>query len=196
MLIVTRGFRSMLLSSYSQFVRSGGDLELPALVAVALEHRDPVLDALLTIEHWNYDRLVGRYREAFGAERVVVMSYELLRGDPLAFARALEARLGLDPGPVERERVNASLSGEEMAWYPRLARLARKVPSSRAYRLYVAAAFTNRLRVPIRVLQRLSPAPPITDSAIPDELMEPFRGLANSLRGDPFYAPYAAEYLW
>lgn len=195
-LIVTRGFRSMILSSYSQYVRSGGDMDLPTLVATVLEHRDPRLNALLTVEHWNYDRLVGQYRAAFGADGVVVMPYELLRDDPVAFTRALEGRLGLDPGPVERERVNVSLSGEELAWYPRLARIARKVPSGRAYRLYVGAAFTNRLRLPIRVLQRLRPAAPVNASVIPDEVLEPFRGLADSLRDDPLYAPYAADYLW
>ena len=67
-----------------------------------------------------------------------------------------------------------------MAWYPRLARAVRGIPVCALYRLCAAAAFSNRLRLPIRVLQRLHPATPVTAAMIPDEALEPFRGVANS----------------
>ncbi|HEY0153586.1 MAG TPA: sulfotransferase [Longimicrobium sp.] len=195
-LVVTRGFRSMILSRYSQFLRTGGDVELPVLLASALGTADAPPEARIEVEHWDYDALIGKYRAAFGAHGVVVMPYELLRDDPAAFTAALEARLGLDPAPPPPGRVNASLTGEEMAWYPRLARAVRRVPLASLHRLYAGAAFTNRLRLPIRLLQRLRPATPVTAAMIPDAALEPFRGVADSLRSDPLYAPYAAEYLW
>jgi len=59
-LIVTRGFRSMILSSYSQFVRSGGYADLADLVAMA---RKGEHDWLADLAPWDYDRLIGAYRD-------------------------------------------------------------------------------------------------------------------------------------
>ena len=39
------------------------------------------------------------------------------------------ARLGIDPHPPSRERINESLSPIEMYWYPRLTRFVRRIPS-------------------------------------------------------------------
>lgn len=189
-LIVTRGFRSMILSSYSQFVRSGGDAELGQLAAVAMAgpgHAE--------FDYLVYDHLIGAYTERFGAGNVIVMPYELLRDDPHAFTRILSERLGIEPVQGSRERVNESLSPVEMYWYPRLTRIARKIPSRRVFRRYVGAAFYNRLRTPIRILQRLRPGTPITDALIPDEVVELFRGRAESLRNNPLYEHYKADYL-
>lgn len=194
-LIVTRGFRSMLLSSYSQYVRSGGDSDFADLVAHALSHRGGDGHHLVTVEHWNYDRFLAAYREAFGAGQVLVLPYELLRDDPGRFVALLEERLGLDPFEMPLERLNPTLSGEEMAWYPRFARALRKLGSRRLFALYVRAAFSNRLRRPIRLAQRIRPARPVTAGLLPDEVVEGFRGCAETLRSDPLYAPYAADYL-
>ena len=56
-LIVTRGFRSMILSSYSQYVRSGGADSLEWLCGAA---------GKAGADSWNYDFLIGLYRKAFG----------------------------------------------------------------------------------------------------------------------------------
>ena len=189
-LIVTRGFRSMILSTLSQYVRTGGDVDLLQMVRTAHEQRDP-----RWVESWDYDTLIAAYRSAFGAENVFVMPYELLRDDADAFLRTLASRLGIDAVPAGRERVNESLSPVELYWYPRLTRFMRRVPTSRLLRKYVDAALHNRLRRPIAVLQRLRPGTPFTAEAIPDGLVELFRGRAESLRGNPLYAPYAADYL-
>jgi hypothetical protein len=188
-LIVTRGFQSMILSTYSQFVRSGGHLDFADLVAVAQSGRFDL------IAPWDYDRLIRTYVEAFGAENVLVMPYELLRDDAAAFTRILAARLGIEQMASSHERVNESLSPVEMAWYPRIARVLRRVPSRRFFRLYVAAAFRNRLRIAIVFLQRLRPRNAVTAAALPSEVLESFRGKAESLRGNPLYSAYAADYL-
>ena len=58
-LVVTRGFRSIILASYSQYVRSGGHAGL----AEAFEGG---------WEAWDYDHLIRLYSEAFG-DRLIVM---------------------------------------------------------------------------------------------------------------------------
>lgn len=184
-LLLTRGFRSMILSSYSQYVRSGGDRDLQELIANGREG-----------DVWDYDSLVGLYASAFGETNVIVMPYELLRDDEEKFIREIEGRLGLAHFRPAPGRVNPSLSGEEMSWYPRLTRTVRRLPIGRPLRmLYLRGAMANRFRAPIRILQRLSPARPVTATMIPDELLEGFRGNAERLRHNSLFAPYASDYL-
>lgn len=195
-LIVTRGFRSMILSSYSQYVRSGGDSAFEDLIAHALAARGEDDHPLVSTGHWNYDRLIAGYREAFGAGNVIVMPWELLRDDPAAFVAALEDRLGLDPWPASHERLNPTLSPVEMAWYPRLTPRARKLLPASLFRLYVGAAFRNRLGSLIGFLQRIRPLQPVSESLLPDEVVEGFRDCARSLAANPLYGPYAGDYLF
>jgi len=189
-LLVTRGFRSIWFSGYSEFIRGGGD---PAELERRAEADRREADA------WNYDRIIGLYRHAFG-DRLIVMPYEMLRDDPGGFARELERRLGLDHHPPPRERVNRALEAAELSWYPRLTRVVRALPVGmglrrRLFGLYVRAIRANRLHGPVRLLQAIRPLPPVTADGITDDMLERFRGTAESLRGDPLYAPYAKDYL-
>ena len=153
-LIVTRGFRSMILSSYSQYVRSGGAEDLEALFGE--EQEDP----------WHYDFVADLYRRAFGAERVLILPYELLRDDREAFGSAIARWLGIDPHPLPRETVNRSLSPVELRWYPRITRAIERLPVGAPARRWLlhrhaAAAMANRRRRAIGLLQRLRPAAPV-----------------------------------
>jgi len=185
-LIVTRGFRSMILSSFSQYARTGGDIPFEEQLATGRFESAP----------WNYDALIARYAKAFGEQNVIVLPWELLRDDAAAFTRVLEERLGLDHFAGSPARLNPSLSPVELYWYPRLTRRLRALPiGPRLRALYVRGAFRNRFRWPIAVLQRLRPGAPVTADAIPDRVLETFRGKAESLRANPLYAPYARDYL-
>jgi len=194
-LIVTRGFKSMILSSYSQFVRAGGAVDLVDLVDSAVTRRGREFEYLASRAPWDYDHLVGAYRNAFGAENVIVLPYELLRDDPDEFTRCIALRLDIDHVAVPRQRINESLSPAAMYWYPRLTRLMRRIPSRKLFDVYVRAAFHDRLGMVVRLLQRLRPGTPVTAAAIPDEVVAAFRGRAESLRTNPLYAPYASDYL-
>jgi hypothetical protein len=189
-LIVTRGFRSMILSSLSQYARSGGESDPHARMRAAKTDLDP-----RRFEMWHYDFLIALYERAFGAENVIVLPYELLRDDPDAFTDTLSTRLGIDPHPPSRERVNESLSPVELVWYPRLTRFMRRIPSRRLFDRYILAALRNDLRRPIAWLDRLKPRTPFTAESIPDEVVNALRGHAESLCGNPLYAAYAADYL-
>ncbi|HYK04893.1 MAG TPA: hypothetical protein VE974_24275 [Thermoanaerobaculia bacterium] len=183
-LIVTRGFRSMIFSSYSQYIRSGAGVPLEEFVT------DPLLD-----RPWDYDRVIGMYRGAFGAEQVLVMPYELLRDDVDRFVRTLEERLGLAHFVAATGRVNTALSPAEMYWYPRLTRLVQRLPiGSRLKRIYLRGIFRNRFRPAIALLQRMRPGTPVTEDAIPEPLIAAYRDKARTLREDPLYTPYAREY--
>lgn len=187
-LVVTRGFRSMILSSYSQYVRSGGRDDGARFVE-ALRSGNEMID------YWHYDAFLDMYAQTFGASNVVVLPYELLRDDVDAFIGTLADRLGIDAVAAPRQRVNEALSPVELLWYPRLTRWVRRMPSHRLRTLYLRAALQNRLRAPIALLQRLRPGAPFTLNDIPDEMIAAFRGRSESLRANPLYAPYAAEYL-
>lgn len=183
-LIVTRGFRTVIMSAYSQYVRIGGQASLEDLFSQEdVEH------------YWRYDDVIQSYRRRFGSAAVIVLPYERLRDDPEAFCQDIETRLGLDHGPVSRDRVNQALSPTELRWYPRLAALANRLPFGAAERVR-RAAFTNRLRIPIQALQAVHPLPPVTSSLVTDALLERFRGQADGLRQDSLYAPYADDYLF
>lgn len=183
-LIVTRGFRSMIFSSFSQYVRSGAGVPFEEYVT------HPLIGS-----PWDYDRVIGMYRAAFGEEKVIVMPYELLRDDADRFARTIEERLGLAHFVSEPERLNKSLSAIEMYWYPRITRAVRKLPiGARLRRMYLRGAFLNRFRGAIAVLQRVRPGTPVTPDAIPEHVISAYRAKARTLRDNPLYAPYARDY--
>lgn len=184
-LIVTRGFRSMALSGYSQYVRIGGNYSLEDTL------RRPYLGTF----EWNYDELIRLYRAAF-PDRVIVMPYELLAEDSDAFLRILAERMDIQHHEFRRERVNPSLSPVELRWYPRFARVVGAVAGhrTRLWRLYAHLVFNNKLCFPIRVANRLWPAPPLSEESVPDEKMRPLGALAKELVNDPLYARYRTDY--
>jgi hypothetical protein len=174
-LIVTRGFRSMLLSSYSQYVRTGGALDFADYCASGLE------------AVWDYDRLTVLYEEAFGPENVLVLPWEGLRDDPAAFVGTLEARLGLDAPAQAMAGANAAVSPAALAWFPRFARL---LPP----RLFARAARGNRLDALARLLQRLRPLPLPDEAAVPESVLRRLDSGAARLRARPAYARYVSDY--
>ena len=188
-LIVTRGFRAMLVSTFSQYVRSGGERDFSGF----LDFWRGQGEAASAI--WDYDHLIGLYEQAFPG-CVVVMPYELLRDDPDAFVRRLEATLGLDHAPLPAGRVNEALSDGEMRLYPRAARWLSRLPGGRTHilpRLLRGSGSVRRRRLFGMIGSKAAGAPQPED--IPDALVEPFRGRAERLRTDPAYGPYGAEYL-
>ena len=197
-LIITRGFKGMIVSGYSQYVRMGGRLQLNAMCyqLAGLVQND-------TLHYYDFDGLIRLYREAFGAEHLIILPYELLRDDQNKFLAVLEAELGLVHVEIKLERLNPSLSPEELYWYPLISRAvsaaaARLGPSlfRRIYTWYIGKTMDNQLRWLIRLLDFLRPARKITEADFPVEILDSFHGCAGLLRDNPVYEPYAADYLW
>jgi hypothetical protein len=189
-LLVTRGMREMLRSSYSQHVRIGG-----------ADDFDPEAAARQALRDYDYAESIESYRAAYGS-RLILLPYELLRDDPRRFVAELEERLGLDPFPLPDARINPSLSPVELVWYPLISRAIRRLPLGGRLRRalikrFVASIGTPPMRGLVRLLQRRWPATPLNADSVPNELVsEHFRGKADLLRDEPLYRPYGAEYFF
>jgi hypothetical protein len=107
-LIVIREQRQMLLSLYKQYVRGGGPGSLRRYLHPRGAKRAPVFD----FRYLEYDRIIGHYRERFGPGNVLVLSFESLCSDRLAFCSALLEFAGARPlRDVAHSRLNVGLSG-------------------------------------------------------------------------------------
>lgn len=196
-LIMTRGFRALVRSGHSQAVRMG----LPRSLKAHLESFRGQPDT--GRRHHHFDHTIALYRAAFGAENVIVLPFELLRDDEARFLWTLEERLGLSHAGIRIGRVNESLTPEELYWYPVISRMVSGATSllgermhRRLYGRYVGITLHNRLRPLIRVLAKASPGRRVTENDFPPGYGLHCAGNADSLRDDPLYAPYAADYLW
>lgn len=93
--IVVREQRSLALSSYQQFVREGGCGSLA-------HYLQPPTGAKLPLFHktfLQYDRTAAAYMEVFGRDNVLVLPFELLRGEPNDFLNRLLHFVGLPDRP-------------------------------------------------------------------------------------------------
>jgi len=197
-LIVTRGFRSMIMSAYSQWVRMGARRRLKEMcndLALRLEQ-----DAY---HYYDYDYVVRLYRDAFGEDNVIVLPYELLRDDQAKFVSELEERLDLNHYEIKLGRINPSLSPAELYWYPATSRVVSSVvsrlgsPLSKPiYSWYVNQTLRNRFHFLIKLLDLVAPGRTITADNFPTEILSLCESKATLLEQNVLYAPYADEYLW
>lgn len=196
-LVVTRGFRGMVISAYSQSVRMGGRLHPEDMCRKLAERLQN--DAS---HYYDYDYLLRLYSDAFGEENLIVLPYELLRDDQNGFLAVLEEQLGLEHVDINLGRINPSLSPEELYWYPLISRMVSTAASRlgtarfrRIYRWYVGKTLHNRLHLLIKLLRLLQPDKKITKADFPVDILRHFEGKATRLKDHPLYAPYVAEYL-
>lgn len=182
-LIVTRGFRAMIVSHYSQYVREGGS--------------ESFEDWQKRKHDYDFNTVISLYRSAFPG-KVIVLPYETFAKDQARFIEDLENRLGLDHVPFARNRVNPSLSRSELRWYPRFSRLFQKLPVTRRVyrRAFVPLSFNNKLSPIIKILNRIF-GPMISDMPkISDTRLDQFRGQAEILAHEPEYAGYEEAYMF
>lgn len=192
-LLVTRGFRPLVLSTYSELVRGGLDCTFRTYCASLAR------SVRAGANPFDYDFLIELYARRFGRENLIVLPYELLGKEPGAFLGRLEQELAIPPFSFAPERVHPSFSPEELHWYPRIARFLRSLPLTRRRRQklferHVAAARVNRWRAPIRLLQRIRPGPPVTADQVPFSLLKALSGGAGELRANPLYRDFGCEY--
>lgn len=198
-LIVTRGFRGVLASLYSADVQMGGTRTLDEF----LSRNDPSgAGGIKLDEYFDYDAAIGLYEHHFGSENVIALPYEIMRDNPAGFIASLEDRLDLSRSCETPRWLNSRLTGAELAWYPRFSRAAARttacigVGGDDAFAFYRARIGRPGLRRAATLLARLSRSDlPDPYSEIPDDVLERFRGRADTLAGRAHYAPYHAEYL-
>jgi len=94
--LAIREQRSMILSSYLQYLKYGGWHSLEGFLAPPSDGRQPALQLGL----WNYERLVRFYHSLFGRDRVLVLPYELFVQDPHHYVATICAFVGI-PTPED-----------------------------------------------------------------------------------------------
>jgi hypothetical protein len=154
-LVVIREQRSMILSTYSQYVREGGSWALEQFMnpPVTKSLRVPWFD----FRHFEYHHLIAYYRRLFGEDRVLTLAFEQFRADPAAFVSAI-ARFG-----------GRTLSGSLLRSLP-LTKLSNPSPSPLAVEL---RRRLNRLGWPAD----LNPNPVFTNKIV----QTPFVWVASAL---------------
>ena len=100
--VVIREQRSMIVSTYKQYVREGGALPVTKFMhpPTSRSLRVPWFD----LRHFEYHHLLGYYRQLFGPERVLVLPYEQFRSDPRGFVEQLARFAGR---PLGDEQLDA-----------------------------------------------------------------------------------------
>ncbi len=192
-LLVTRGYRSYVLSAYSEYVKNGGPLDFAGGLQTFGAQGRLWLD---------YDHVIGVYTAAFGADNVLVLPYELLRDDAPDFLRRVETWLGLSHFEADLGRVNPALTPQELYWYPKVSRLVAAVTFKvRALaRTGLVHAYVRRgirdgaLRPMVRTLGWFGDRQVRADDC-PSEYLAFFRGKGRRLLDSPAHAAYAAEYF-
>jgi hypothetical protein len=107
--VALREQRSIVVSTYKQYVRSGGTASLLGF----LKPPPPpsVRVPLFDLRHFEYHHLVSYYRGLFGSERVLVLTYEQFAEDPAAYVSRIAAFASLTLG----EDVLGSLAFDELS---------------------------------------------------------------------------------
>jgi len=206
-LFVTRGFKGVTLSLYSQYIKVGG-------VLVVQEFADLYYSWMLSHEGGNFDSvgtdysfLANIYEDAFGKENMICLPYELLRDDQNKFLSIIEKQLGLEHFDVQMGRKNESLSPSELYWYPRISwlisrilqRFGKKIYAKVYYR-YIGLTHQNKLHKIVALLDKLRPGHRVTEADFKDEMWDYFpeknaEKFAGKFKDDPNYKPYLSEYL-
>jgi hypothetical protein len=206
-LFVTRGFKGIIMSGFSQYIRAGGVLGFQAFTNANRLAIQGATNETRYGEEVDYTFIAGIYEEAFGKENVIILPFELLRDDQNKFLTIIEERLGLAKFTTQIGKINESLSPEELYWYPRISSVVSKIAKrfgkkiyTKVYRWYVGKTIKNKFRAVIKILNRLKPNRRVTDADFPLELLDYFgennaERFAAKFRNDPIYAPYRKEYL-
>jgi hypothetical protein len=83
--LTIREQRSMILSSYFQYLKYGGWRSLDSFLNPPCDGRLPALQ----LDVWNYDRLAQLYYAVFGREQVLILPYEMFVRDPAGYVERI-----------------------------------------------------------------------------------------------------------
>jgi len=106
-LIVTRGYKSIISANYSQHLKEGGVVKADHIIQYS-----SIIQKL-----FDYSFLISLYVKAFGKENVIVLPYELLKENSSVFFRKLETELDLPHFDFTTDVVNPSLDSIEAKYF-------------------------------------------------------------------------------
>lgn len=206
-LFITRGFKGLIMSGYSQFVRTGGVLSFQAFTDANRLAMQVKSDKINYGEEMDFTFIASEYEEAFGKEKMIILPFELLRDDQKKFLSIIETQLGLSRFEAQISRINESLSPVELYWYPRLSsvvsRIARRFSPqvyAKIYGWYVGKTLKNRFRIVVKIFNWLKPNRGVTEADFHPEMLDYFREnfagpFGARFRNDPIYKPYLTDIL-
>ena len=206
-LLTTRGFKGLMMSTYSQYVRVGGIRTFEEFAEISASSIKDQADKNEDGGGLDFTFIANIYEEAFGKENVIILPFELLRDDQSKFLSVIETQLQLPHFKVTIDKLNESLSPEELYWYPRISSLVSAIALrfgekryAKIYRWYVGKTLKNKFRAVVKILSRVKPNGRITNAnfnvGVWDFQEEYFERLSAKLRNDPMYAPYLREYFF
>ena len=206
-LFVTRGFKGLMRSGYSQYIKGGGVLTVQDFTDLAFSSMRNHAIGNYDGGGLDYSFIANLYEEAFGKENMIFLPYELLRDDQNKFLSIIEERLGLQHFDVQMGRKNESLSPTELYWYPRISGVISRILQrcgkkiyAKVYYQYVGKTIHNKLHKIVAILDKLSPGHRVTEADFNDEMWDYFREkhaekFAGKFQDDPNYKPYLSKYM-
>jgi hypothetical protein len=160
-LVVIREQRAIILSTYKQYVTTGGVCSLEHFLHPATDGtpRVPGFD----FGYFEYDRLLRHYQSLYGSGSVLALPFELLAQDRAAFVRRI-AELAERPladdvleRVVNRKATNRAKTAFELTLMRRLNRFGPRTELNPAPMVDVPAIFALRDRMPSRRKLRTMP---------------------------------------
>lgn len=146
---------AMILSTYNNYIRSGGTCRLKDYLEPPLRaYRAPHFD----FGYFRYDKIIGHYRQLFGPENVLVLPLEHLHAEPVDYVGRILDFCGLELDfPVQSEqRFRESLSPMVNSVQRVLNPFIRRDPSN-AYSGLAVERFTERTISGLRWVDRRIP---------------------------------------
>jgi hypothetical protein len=190
-LIVTRGFESVLKSFYSSYVKRGGVYNCNEMLRAY--HSDYLLPA------YDYDTIIRLYMQNFGEKNVLVLPYELLKDDLESFLNEIESFLKISPTANIPPSVNVSFKADELYWCRQISRFIKFIVkplgdkfSKKIVNKYVFYLSNKKLNFMIRFLKKFSNRTESLD--IPESFLRTFRNKGSILKDIPYYEKYYEYY--
>lgn len=133
LLVLVREQRAIIASIYNETVRQGSTRAIGEFIGTGRE--PPGWAPACRLPFFEYDRLLGMYREVFGPENVLMLPMEALRADHDAFCARLLAFADLPQVAIPRGTVrNTSIGGFTIALTRRVNRVVQRKPLQRTRR--------------------------------------------------------------
>ena len=147
-------------------------------------------------EVFRFEYLIDLYKEKF-PNRILVLPYELLLEDRREFLTVIEKSMGVDQFDIGDQLINPSLTGSELYWYPRFARIIRKCPAGRIranliklHRAMIARGFWKPI---LRIIEHFFGAREAVFDTWDSRLAD-YTGFSSKVADYPHHTRYRSEY--
>jgi hypothetical protein len=190
--IVTRGFGTLLPSLYAEMVLGGATFSFDDFCAALYRQAERGEDMLQLPE------AIADYEARFGVSNVLALPYELLRDQPEAFLRALSEFLGVEAFASTSAIVHPSPPAVLLPAYRRLTGIVQALPTpARARealtRRYISAMRIGKLERLAALLVRRGGASP--EPVVPEPLVRLLKQRCAPLSARPAFRRFEQDYF-